>query len=125
MLRPAAVLVIKGWQDELVPLELALLHAGQGRCRRVPPLRDEDDKGERLTGVLQQFLVQQENEQSQRRLSNDTSNESYGKETLLLLERCHSSHHPLPSALRPCCEGAGAVGIRGLTAQLRSEQLHR
>lgn len=77
MLRPAAVFVIKGWQDELVPLELALLHAGQGWCRRIPPLRDENDKGERLTGVLQQFLVQQENNQSQDWLSNDMSNEFY------------------------------------------------
>lgn len=60
VLRPAAVLVIKGWQDELVPFELALLHAGQRWCRRVPPLGDEDDEGERLAGVLQQFLVQRE-----------------------------------------------------------------
>lgn len=75
MLRPAAVFMIKGWQDELVPLELALLHAGQGWCRRVPPLGDEDDEGERLTGVLQQFLVQQENEQSQHCLSHTISSE--------------------------------------------------
>lgn len=44
-----------------MPLELALLHAGQGWCRRVPPLRDEDNEGEGLAGALQQFLVQQEN----------------------------------------------------------------
>lgn len=61
MLRPAAVFVIEGCQDELVPLEFALLHAGQGRCGRVPPLRDEDNKGQGLTGALQQFLVQKEN----------------------------------------------------------------
>lgn len=125
MLRPAAVFVIKGWQDELVSLELALLHAGQGWRRRVPPLGDEDDKGERLTGVLQQFLVQQENEPPQCWLSNNTSNESYGKETLLLLQQCRSSDHRLPSASQPCCEGTGPVARRGLTAQLQSEQLHR
>lgn len=64
MLGPAAVLVIEGRQDELVSLELALLHARQGWRGGVPPLRDEDNEGERLAGALQQFLVQ-EKEQSQ------------------------------------------------------------
>lgn len=56
VLGPAAVFVVKGWEAELVPLELALLHADQGCCRRVPPLGDEDDEGQRLSGALQQFL---------------------------------------------------------------------
>lgn len=53
--------MIEGWQDELVPLELALLHAGQGWRRRVPPLRDEDNEGKGLIGALQQFLIHKEN----------------------------------------------------------------
>lgn len=65
VLGPAAVLVIEGRQDELVSLELALLHARQGWCGGVPPLGDEDNEGERLAGALQQFLVQEEKEQSQ------------------------------------------------------------
>lgn len=65
MLGPAAVLVIEGRQDELVSLELALLHARQGWRGGVSPLRDEDNEGERLAGALQQFLVQEEKEQSQ------------------------------------------------------------
>lgn len=60
VLRPAAIFVIEGWQDKLVPLELALLHPGQGWCRRVPPFGDEDNEGQRLTGALQQFLIQEE-----------------------------------------------------------------
>lgn len=54
--------MIEGRQDELVPLELALLHARQGWRGGVPPLGDEDNEGERLAGALQQFLVQEEKE---------------------------------------------------------------
>lgn len=104
MLGPAAVLVIEGRQDELVSLELALLHAGQGWCGGVPPLGDEDNEGERLAGALQQFLVQEEKEQSQHWLSNDVFNESYRKE-MLLQEQC-----PAVTILCPCPQGARSGG---------------
>lgn len=104
MLGPAAVLVIEGRQDELVSLELALLHAGQGWRGGVPPLGDEDNEGERLAGALQQFLVQEEKEQSQHWLSNDVFNESYRKE-MLLQEQC-----PAVTILCPCHQGARSGG---------------
>lgn len=58
VLGATAVLVVEGRQDELLPLEGALLHAGEGRWGGVPPLRDEDDEGQGLAGRLQQFLGQ-------------------------------------------------------------------
>lgn len=116
MLGPTAVLVIEGRQDELVSLELALLHAGQGWHGGVPPLGDEDNEGERLAGALQQFLVQEEKEQSQHWLSNDVFNESYRKE-MLLQEQC-------PAVTILCLRAPGVVGTRRWMAQLHPEQPH-
>lgn len=56
MLRAAAVLMLEGGHRHLVAAEGAGLHAVEGRGQRVSPLRDEDDEGQRLAGLLQQIL---------------------------------------------------------------------
>lgn len=52
--------MIESREDELVPLEPALLHAHQGWRWGIPTLREEDDEGEGLTRSLQQFLRPEE-----------------------------------------------------------------
>ncbi len=56
VLRAAAVLVLEGRRDHLVPEEAAGLHPCQGRGRRVTPLWHKDDEGQRLAGVFQKIL---------------------------------------------------------------------
>ena len=56
MLKAVSVVVLQGRDDDLPPLPPGGLQLEQGRGRRLPPLGQEDDEGERLEGVLQQAL---------------------------------------------------------------------
>lgn len=57
VLAARAVLVLVGGDGQLVPQEATSLHAGQSWSHGVPPLRDEDDEGQRLRGLVQQLLT--------------------------------------------------------------------
>lgn len=57
VLAPRAILVLVGRDAQLVTQESTSLHAGQSRGHGVTPLRDEDNEGQGLRGLIQQLLT--------------------------------------------------------------------
>lgn len=62
VLTARAILVLVGRNAQLMTQETTSLHAGQSRSHRVSPLRNKDDEGQRLRGLVQELLTDREPE---------------------------------------------------------------
>lgn len=57
VLAAGAILVLVGRDAQLMAQEATSLHAGQSWSHRVSPLRNKDDEGQRLRGLVQELLT--------------------------------------------------------------------